>query len=122
MKEKSKILILEDSATDAELMERALRDSGTSFASIRVETRESVEAALNDFRPDLVLSDYSLPAYNGRDALEFVKLTSPETPVIMVTGALGEEAAVELLKAGAKDYVLKDKTSVFSFLNRIWRK
>ena len=115
MKEKSKILILEDNATDAELMERALRDSGISFSAIRVETRESFEVALNDFRPDLILSDYSLPAYNGREALEFVKLTSPETPVIMVTGALGEEAAVELLKAGAKDYVLKDKITRLPF-------
>jgi len=115
MKEKSKILILEDNATDAELMERALRDSGNYFSSIRVEIRESFEAALNDFHPDLILSDYSLPAYNGRAALEFVKITSPETPVIMVTGALGEEAAVELLKAGAKDYVLKDKITRLPF-------
>jgi diguanylate cyclase (GGDEF)-like protein/PAS domain S-box-containing protein len=70
---------------------------------------------LNDFHPDLILSDYSLPAYNGREALEFVNSTCPETPVIMVTGALGEEAAVELLKAGAKDYVLKDKIARLPF-------
>ena len=115
MKEKLKILILEDSATDAELMERALRDSAISFSAIRADTRELFEAALNDFHPDLILSDYSLPAYNGRAALEFVKSTAPETPVIMVTGALGEEAAVELLKAGAKDYLLKDKIARLPF-------
>ena len=115
MKEELKILILEDSATDAELMERALRDSGISFSSVRAETQQSFEAALNDFHPDLILSDYSLPAYNGRAALEFVKTISPETPVIMVTGALGEEAAVELLKAGAKDYLLKERIARLPF-------
>ena len=115
MIEKSKILILEDNANDVELMERALRSSGIVFSSVQVDTRELFEAALNNFHPDLILSDYSLPAYNGRDALEFVKANSPETPIIMVTGALGEEAAVELLRAGAKDYVLKDKISRLPF-------
>src|ERR1019366_6857357 len=115
MKKKSKILILEDNAIDAELIERALRNAGILFSAICVDTRESFEAALNDFHPDLILSDYSLPAYNGREALEFVSSTCPETPVIMVTGALGEEAAVELLKAGAKDYVLKDKIARLPF-------
>lgn len=85
MIEKSKILILEDNANDVELMERALRDSGIVFSSVHADTRELFEAALNDFRPDLILSDYSLPAYNGRDALEFVKVNSPDTPVIMVS-------------------------------------
>ena len=109
MKEKLKILILEDNANDAELIEHSLRSAGISFSAIRTETKELFEKTLNDFHPDLILSDYNLPAYNGRTALEFVVTTSPDTPVIMVTGALGEEAAVELLKAGAKDYVLKDK-------------
>jgi diguanylate cyclase (GGDEF)-like protein/PAS domain S-box-containing protein len=115
MKEKLKILILEDSANDAELMERELRDSGISYTAIRTETRESFEAALNDFHPDLILSDYSLPTYNGRIALEFVKTTAPEIPVIMVTGALGEETAVELLNSGVKDYVLKDRLARLPF-------
>ena len=115
MNKKINILILEDNANDAELMVRALGDSGISFIAIRKETRESFETALSDFHPDLILSDYSLPAYNGREALEFVNKTSPETPVIMVTGALGEEAAVELLKAGAKDYVLKDRITRLPF-------
>jgi diguanylate cyclase (GGDEF)-like protein/PAS domain S-box-containing protein len=106
---KLKILILEDNANDAELMERVLRDAGFSFTAIRAETREGFEAALSDFHPDLILSDYNLPSYNGRVALEYVQTKCPEIPVIMVTGALGEEAAVELLKAGAKDYVLKDR-------------
>ena len=115
---KSNILILEDNPFDTELLERALRDSAIPFTSLRTETRESFEAALKDFHPDLILSDYRLPAYNGREALEFVKANAPEIPVIMVTGALGEEAAVELLKAGAKDYVLKDRISRLPFAIR----
>ncbi len=115
MKEKLKILILEDNANDAELMERTLRDSGISFSAVRTDTRELFEAALNDFHPDLILSDYSLPTYNGRTALEFVKTNAPEIPVIMVTGALGEETAVELLNAGVKDYVLKDRLTRLPF-------
>jgi diguanylate cyclase (GGDEF)-like protein/PAS domain S-box-containing protein len=115
MKEKLKILILEDNANDAELMERELRNSGISFSSVCTDTRESFEAALNDFHPDLILSDYSLPTYNGRIALEFVKTNAPEIPVIMVTGALGEETAVELLNAGVKDYVLKDRLARLPF-------
>ena len=115
MKEIFNILILEDNASDAELVERALRKSGISFVSLRTETKLSFETALKDFQPDLILSDYSLPTYNGRDALEFVKTHFPDIPVIMVTGALGEEAAVELLKAGAKDYVLKDKIARLPF-------
>lgn len=109
MKGALRILILEDRASDAELMEWELKKAGISFTSLRVETRQSFEAALADFHPDLILSDYSLPGYNGRDALEFSTKNFPDIPVIMVTGTIGEEAAVELLKAGAKDYVLKDR-------------
>lgn len=115
VKEKLKILILEDNANDAELMERALGNAGISFTSVRADTRGGFEAALDDFHPDLILSDYSLPAYNGQAALDYVKQNSPDTPVIMVTGALGEEAAVELLKAGAKDYILKDRIARLPF-------
>jgi diguanylate cyclase (GGDEF)-like protein/PAS domain S-box-containing protein len=104
-----RILILEDHASDAELMELALKNEGLSFTSRRVETRETFEAALGGFHPDLILSDYTLPDYSGRAALEFAQKNFPDIPVIMVTGTVGEEAAVELLKAGAKDYVLKDR-------------
>jgi diguanylate cyclase (GGDEF)-like protein/PAS domain S-box-containing protein len=114
--ENLKILILEDNANDAELVERAVRGAGISFTAFHAETRGEFETAMHDVHPDLVLSDYSLPAYNGQLALEFVQATSPETPVIMVTGALGEEAAVELLRSGAKDYVLKDRVARLPFV------
>jgi len=103
-----RILMLEDNPADAELEEYALRDSRLVFTLLRVDTREAFEQALNDFKPDIVLADYNLPAYTGRDALEYTCRTHPQIPVIMVTGAMGDEAAVELLKLGARDYVLKD--------------
>jgi PAS domain S-box-containing protein len=103
-----RILILEDVPSDAELEEDALRDAGMIFTMLRVDTREAFVQALDEFKPNIILADYSLPAYNGRDALEYVRRTHPHIPVIMVSGSLGDEAAVELLKLGAKDYVLKD--------------
>lgn len=102
-----KILILEDEPTDAELMVGALRKAGLQFTAKRVATRAAFVAALDRDPPDILLADYTLPDFSGRDALEHVRDTHPEVPVVMVTGTLGEEAAIELLKAGAKDYVLK---------------
>src|SRR5664280_1007264 len=105
--ENIRILMLEDVPSDAELEEIELQDAGLAFTSLRVDTREAFEQALDEFKPDIILADYRLPAYNGRDALEYTCRTHPQIPVIMVTGALGDEAAVELLKMGARDYVLK---------------
>ncbi len=104
-----RILMLEDAPSDAELEESELREAGLVFTLLRVDTREAFEQALDEFKPNVVLADYRLPAYSGRDALEYTRRTHPQIPVIMVTGALGDEAAVELLKLGAKDYVLKDR-------------
>jgi diguanylate cyclase (GGDEF)-like protein/PAS domain S-box-containing protein len=109
MKEQLRILILEDAASDAELMERELMRGGISFTSMRAATKGTFEAALPGFHPDLILADYTLPDYSGPAALEFTKENAPDVPVIMVTGTIGEDTAVELLKAGAKDYVLKDR-------------
>jgi len=106
--EELRILILEDTPSDAELEEIELRDAELLPIILRVETRKAFEQALAEFKPNIILADYKLPAYSGRDALEFAHRTHPEIPVIMVTGALGDEAAVELLKLGAMDYVLKD--------------
>jgi len=105
--ENIRILMLEDVPSDAELEKIELQDAGLAFTSLRVETREAFEQALDEFKPDIILADYRLPAYNGREALEYTCRTHPQIPVIMVTGALGDEAAVELLKMGARDFVLK---------------
>jgi len=104
-----RILLLEDVSSDAELEESKLRDAKLEFTMLRVSTREAFMQALDEFQPDIVLADYKLPAYSGRDALEYTRRTHPQIPVIMVTGAMGDEAAVELLKLGARDYVLKDR-------------
>ncbi len=103
-----RILLLEDVPSDAELEEAELRDAGLAFRALRVDTRMAFEQALDEFKPDIILADYRLPNYNGREALEYVRRTHPYIPCIMVTGALGDEAAVELLKLGARDYILKD--------------
>jgi PAS domain S-box-containing protein len=104
-----RVLMLEDTPTDAELIEYELRRGGGVFTSLRVETRDAFIHALEEFRPDIILSDYKLPDFNGMDALKIVQRDHPEVPVIMVTGALLDTDAVELIHAGAKDYVLKDR-------------
>lgn len=104
-----RVLMLEDTATDAELAERELRKAGIAFTARRVETRAAFTLALGEFRPDIILSDYSLPDFNGMAALEIVRREHPEIPVVMLTGALSDMEAVELIHAGAKDYVLKDR-------------
>ncbi len=102
-----KILILEDNPNDADLMQRALCKTGLNFTARRVDSRAAFIAALETFAPDILLADYSLPAFNGGEALAHVRHVHPEIPVVVVTGALGDEAAIELLHAGAADYVLK---------------
>jgi PAS domain S-box-containing protein len=108
---KLRILILQDVATDAELIKLALREANISFLSKQVKTREEFIRELHDFTPDIILSDYYLPSFVGLEALAIVKEESPNVPFILVTGALGEEHAVEILKKGAADYVLKDHLS-----------
>jgi PAS domain S-box-containing protein/putative nucleotidyltransferase with HDIG domain len=104
-----RILLLEDQPTDAELAENALREAGLSFVSRRVDTREAFMQALEEFKPDIVLADYKLPAFDGASAVRMVQQRHPDIPVVMVTGAVGDEKAIELLKLGARDYILKDR-------------
>ncbi len=104
-----RVLMLEDTPTDTELAEHELRKAGINFTSMRVERKETFVDAIVEFRPDIILSDYMLPDFNGMEALEIVRRDHPDIPVIMVTGALSDIEAVELIHAGAKDYVLKDR-------------
>ncbi|MHB8370330.1 MAG: PAS domain-containing protein, partial [Leptospirales bacterium] len=104
-----RVLMLEDTPSDAELEERELRKGGIPFILKRVETREAFVSALKEFEPDIVLSDYTLPGFDGMGALEILRNEFPEVPAIMVTGALSDVEAVGLIHAGAKDYVLKDR-------------
>ena len=104
-----KILMLEDVPEEAEVLERELRKAGLAFQARRVQTRVEFAKALEEFAPDLILADAKLPGFDGRSALQMVRQRAARIPVIMVTGALGDEAAVECLLAGASDYVLKDR-------------
>ena len=104
----TRILMIEDDPQDAELAEREIRRVDASCTFLRVETREGMVAALHDFAPDVILTDHSLPTFAARDALELGQQLAPETPVIVVTGRLGDEPAVQYLQAGAADYVVKD--------------
>jgi PAS domain S-box-containing protein/putative nucleotidyltransferase with HDIG domain len=102
------ILLLEDVPADAELIENALREAGLSFTAKRVDTCEAFIRALEEFKPDIVLADYNLPTFDGCSALKIVRQQFPTIPVLMVTGAMGDEKAIDLLKLGARDYILKD--------------
>ena len=104
-----KILMLEDVPEEAEILERELRRAGLFFVTQRVQTKVDFADALEEFEPDLILADAKLPKFDGHSALQMVRQRTPRIPVIMVTGALGDEAAVECLLAGASDYVLKDR-------------
>ncbi|HTM68691.1 MAG TPA: PAS domain S-box protein, partial [Candidatus Binatia bacterium] len=105
------ILHLEDVVSDAQLVEHALREGGLKFTMKRVETKGSFEAAMAEFAPDVVLCDFRLPSYDGITALEFAKSRDENLPVVMVTGAMGDEAAAEAIMKGAADYVLKQNLS-----------
>lgn len=111
MNEKLRILILEDVPTDAELIERELHKAEFYFISKHIKTKEDFVRELKDFAPDLILSDYRLPKFNGLEALAIAAKESPDVPFILVTGALGEERAVEILKSGASDYIVKKNLS-----------
>lgn len=104
-----RILHLEDSPDDAELIALHLREAGLAIEVRRIDTRQAFEEALRSFRPDIVLADMRLPAFDGREALAMARAHDPALPVIMVTGALVDEEAIALLRAGANDYILKDR-------------
>ncbi len=106
-----RILILEDNPVDAELLEYELRGAGLVFTARHVGDKISYLNALREFCPDVILSDYDLPAFSGAKALKIRKEICPETPFILVTGAIGEERAIEVLTGGATDYVLKNNLS-----------
>src|SRR5712692_4458330 len=103
-----RILLLEDSPADARLIERALRKARLDFTAEAVADRGAFERALRESAPDLILSDHGLPGFSGPEALKLAKQLAPELPFILVTGSLNEETAVDFMKAGAADYVLKD--------------
>lgn len=103
------VLMVEDSADDALLVTRELTRSGFELRTRRVDTAEAMAAALREEAWDLVLADYRMPKFAGPLALEIVKQSGLDVPFILVSGAVGEEAAAAMMKAGARDFVLKDR-------------
>jgi two-component system sensor histidine kinase/response regulator len=109
MDEKLKLLILEDDPNDRDLVLYHLNKGGINFTYEVVQTEEGFETALKNFRPDIILSDFSLPSFNGTEAFRIRQNMASHTPFIIVSGTLGEEKAVELIKSGVTDYVLKER-------------
>src|SRR5208282_6018596 len=103
-----RVLFVEDLPTDAELAERALRRGDFEIESRRVDAEEAFIAALREFVPDIVISDYSMPAFDGMTALRLARTRDPSLPFIILTGSMNEDTAVECMKAGASDYVIKE--------------
>ncbi|HVI24876.1 MAG TPA: EAL domain-containing protein [Xanthomonadaceae bacterium] len=103
-----RVLLIEDSAPDAELVLRALRELGRPLEHRRVSSEASLHDALAHFGPQVVLSDFSMPGFNGLAALEIVRENSPDVPFLFVSGTIGEELAIQALQRGAADYVLKN--------------
>src|SRR5918999_2743450 len=102
-----RILILEDVPMDAELVEYELGRASVPFDARRVDTRDAFVQQLDEFRPDVILSDYTLPRFDGMTALSLARERAPDVPFLIVTGSVNEETAVGCMKAGATDYLLK---------------
>lgn len=101
-----RVLLLEDDALDAKLVLECLSDAGVAH---QVASEADFKRALDEGAWDLILSDYSLPGFDGMSALRMARACCPDVPFIFVSGALGEERAIESLKTGATDYVLKNR-------------
>jgi PAS domain S-box-containing protein len=113
MSKELKILFLEDNEDDVVFIERELSKAGFTFVPLVVDTRPEFEDALRSFRPDVILSDHSLPEFNSAEALKVYQSEKQKSqlhaPFILVTGAVSEEFAVQCIKDGASDYILKDR-------------
>jgi len=119
MNKKIKVLILEHDKNDIELILHELRKNVPDIKTEIVGDEKSYKSSLKNFIPDIILSDYSLPSYTGLEAFKSKQEICPETPFIIVSGNIGEENAVELIRNGVTDYTVKDK--LFSLPNKIFR-
>ena len=104
-----KLLNVEDSERDSTLLQRHLTKAGYHLVSTRVDNAESMSAALDDGEWDIILCDYSLPNFSALKALGLLREKGLDIPLIIISGTIGEAAAVEAMRAGAQDYLMKDK-------------
>jgi PAS domain S-box-containing protein len=109
MTQSFKILHLEDIQSDAELVDRILKKSEITFEILLVDSKAEYTKALVEFSPDIILSDHSLPSFNSLEALQILKKTGIDIPFILITSTVSEEFAVNVMKEGASDYILKDR-------------
>lgn len=103
-----KVLIADDSEDDALLLIRELRRGGLRCEFERVENAQGLKASLNRQDWDLVVTDHNMPSFTSSEALKITKAVQPETPVIVVSGAISDDVAVNSMKSGAQDYIMKD--------------
>jgi DNA-binding NtrC family response regulator len=108
MEQKLKILLLEDTKADAELIEMELNNANLQFENVLVDTRKEFVSALRKFTPDIILADHSVASFNSMEALKIIKENGITSPFLVVTTALPEKLAASILQEGACDYVLKD--------------
>ncbi len=113
-----RILFVEDEPADVELAQSALAREGLTFESMSVDTPNAFETALTEFHPDIVISDYAMPVFDGMRALQLALAHDPHLPFIVFTASRNEETAVACIKAGATDYVLKDRRARLPFAVR----
>ncbi len=111
MKEKIKILVAEDNKNDLKLLENEFRKDKLNYELKHVQTEHDFRKGIKTFNPDLIISDYSMPVFDGMMALRIKQEMLPDIPFIIVTGSINEETAVKCMKAGADDYVLKERIS-----------
>ena len=109
MDKELRVLIVEDSAVDAELITREFNKEGLVHTSKLVKSKDEFLKALGEFTPDIILCDYKMPGFGAPEALEIIKQSSAKTPFVVVSGAIGEDVAVEMMRSGAVDYVMKNK-------------
>jgi len=110
---KIRLLLIEDDETDALLVIRQLKKDGFEVDHVRVKTRPDMEAELDKGGWDIVISDYAMPGFSGQEALKIFKSRNLDIPFILVSGTVGEDLAVSIMKGGANDYMMK------SALNRL---
>lgn len=112
---KLRILFAEDNLEDLELAERELKQNGIDFESKNVTSPEKFIEALHNFKPDIIISDLKMPNFDGIQTLQYTLLYNSTIPFIMLTGSTNEETAVACMKAGATDYIIKDRLSMLPF-------
>ena len=107
MSESLKVLIIEDSALDAKVLVGLVKAGGYEVTSERVETSKEFTTALDNEKWDVILADYNLPEFNGAEGLKLLQESGQDIPFIVISGGIGEDLAVQIMKSGAHDYLMK---------------